>query len=72
MSLGQEVSIMRTLVIIVHNAARNYKTNVYTVLVQTNEGKRPHEKPRGGQNITTDFEETGRRGMDWFHLARDR
>jgi len=71
-SLRQEVSIMRTLVIIVHNVARNYKTNVYTVLVQTNEGKRPLEKPRGGQNITADFEETGRRVVDWFHLVRDR
>jgi len=58
-SLGLEVSIIRTLVVTVHNAARNYKTNVYTVLVQTNEGKRTLEKPRGGQNITTDFEETG-------------
>jgi len=63
-SLGQQVSITRTLVIIVRNVARNYKTNVYTVLVQTNEGKRPFEKPRGGQNITTDFEETGRRGVE--------
>jgi hypothetical protein len=54
-SLGQQVSIMRTLVIIVRNVARNYKTNVYTVLVQTNEGKRPLGKPRGGQTSTTDL-----------------
>lgn len=63
---------MRTLVIIVRNAAHNYKTNVYTVLVQTNEGKRPPGKPRGKQNITMDFEETGRGGVDWVHLLRDR
>ena len=63
---------MRTLVIIVRNVARNYKTNVYTVLVQTNEGKRPLGKPRGGQTSTTDFEETGRGCVDSFHLLRDR
>jgi hypothetical protein len=50
---------MSTLVIIDCNVARNYKTNVYTVLVRTNEGKQPLGKPRGGQTSTTDFEETG-------------
>jgi hypothetical protein len=63
---------MRTSVIIARKVASNYKTNVYTVLVQTNEGKRPLAKPRGGQNITTDFEETGLGGVDCFHFLRDR
>jgi hypothetical protein len=56
------VSTKCTLVIIVRNVARNYKTNIYAVLVQTNEGKRPLGKPRGGQNITTYFEKNRTRG----------
>jgi len=47
---------------------------IYGVLVGKPDGKRPLGRPRRRweDNITTDFQEVGRRGMDWIDLAQDR
>ena len=46
---------------------------VYRILVGKPEGKRPLERPRSRweDNIKTDLQEVGFRGMDWIELAQD-
>jgi hypothetical protein len=50
------------------------KVNVYRLLVEKSEGKRPLGRPRHKwiDNIKMDFLETGLGGVDWTGLARDR
>ena len=47
---------------------------VYRVLVEKLEGKRPLGRPRRRwvDNIRTDLQEVGCRYMDWIGLAQDR
>ena len=47
---------------------------VYRVLMGRSEGKRPLGRPRRKceDNIKTDIQEVGWRGMDWIDLAQDR
>jgi hypothetical protein len=46
----------------------------YRVLVERPGRKRPHGRSRRGweNNIKTDCQEVGRRGMDWIAVAKDR
>jgi len=50
------------------------RKGVYRVLVEKLDGKRPLGRPRcrWKDNITEDFQEVGRRGIDWIDLAHDR
>jgi hypothetical protein len=50
------------------------KRNVYRILVEKPEGKRPLGRPRrrGVDNIKTDLREIGWDGVDWIDLAKDR
>jgi hypothetical protein len=50
------------------------RKGVYRILVGTPDGKRPLGRPRNRweDNITTDLQEVGRRGMDWIALVQDR
>jgi hypothetical protein len=48
--------------------------NVYKILVEMSEGKRPLGTPRHrwNDNIKMDFGEMRLEGVDWIHLAQDR
>jgi hypothetical protein len=50
------------------------RKGVYRVLVRKPKGKRPLGRPtrRWEDNIKTDLQEMGCRGMDWIALAQDR
>jgi len=50
------------------------RRDVYKVLVGKPEGKRllGRRRRRWEDNIKMDFQEVGRRSMDWFELAQDR
>jgi len=49
------------------------RRGVYRILLGKPEGKRPIGKPwrRWKDNIKTDLQEVGCRGMEWIQLARD-
>jgi hypothetical protein len=49
-------------------------TGVYRNLVRKPEGKRPMGRPRRRweDNIKTDLQKVGCRGMDWIELAQNR
>jgi hypothetical protein len=57
-----------------HVARMGEGRNVYRVLVGKPEGKRPLGRPRRRweDGIKMDLRETGRRGVEWIHLAQDR
>jgi len=57
-----------------HVAGMGEKRGVYRVVVGKPEGKRPLGRPRRrwDDNIKTDLQEVGFRGMDWIELAQDR
>ena len=57
-----------------HVARMGESRDVYRVLVGKPEGKRPLGRPRRRweDNIKTDLQELGCRGVDWIELARDR
>jgi hypothetical protein len=48
--------------------------NVYKILVEKHEGKRPVIRPRRRweDSIKMDLREIGFEGVDWIHLAQDR
>jgi hypothetical protein len=48
--------------------------NVYTILVEKPEGKRPLGRPicRWVDTVKIDLREKGWGGMDWIHLAQNR
>ena len=50
------------------------RRNVYRILVENPEGKRPLERPkrRWEDNIKMDLQEVGCGSMDWIELAQDR
>jgi len=56
-----------------HVAGMGESRGVYRILVGKPEGKRPLERPRSRweDNIKTDLQEVGFRGMDWIELAQD-
>jgi hypothetical protein len=56
------------------HVALGAKRNVYRVLVQKPERKRPLGRPRHRweDNIKMYLREIGRVGMDWIYLAQDR
>jgi hypothetical protein len=51
-----------------------FLNNMYRVLVEKPEGKRPLGRPRHRweDNIKMDLQEVGRGGMDWIELAQVR
>jgi CRISPR/Cas system-associated protein Cas7 (RAMP superfamily) len=50
------------------------RKDVYGVLVEKTDGKRPLGRPkrRSEYDITMDLQEVGCRGMDWIELVQDR
>jgi hypothetical protein len=50
------------------------RKGIYKVLVGKLDGKSPlgRTRRRREDNITTDLQEVGRRGMDWIDLAQDK
>jgi hypothetical protein len=57
-----------------HVARMGETRNVYRILVEKGEGKRPLGRPRRRcvDNIKVDLREIGWDGMDWIKLAQDR
>jgi hypothetical protein len=57
-----------------HVACKGEGRNVYRVLMEKPEGKRPLVRPRRRREdgIKMDFREIGWRGVEWIHLAQDR
>jgi hypothetical protein len=57
-----------------HVARMGERKGLYRVLVGKPEGKRPLGRPRSRikDDIKSDLQEVGRRGMDWTELAQDR
>jgi hypothetical protein len=56
-----------------HVARMGEVKSAYEIVAKP-EGKRPLERPRRRweDNIRMDFRETGREGVDWIHLTKDR
>jgi len=57
-----------------HVACMGETRDIYRVLVEKLEGKRPLRRPRHRweDNIMMDLQEVGCEGMDWIELAQDR
>jgi hypothetical protein len=57
-----------------HVAQMGSKRNVYIILVEKQEGKRPLGRPRRRwvDNVKMDLREIGWGSMDWIDLAQDR
>jgi len=57
-----------------HVARVGERRDVYRVLVEKTEGKRPlgRTRRRWEDNSKMDLQEVGCRGMDWFEMAQDR